>query len=50
MGAGRGWQQRGLCRHAARSAGPDPWAWLRAVGVEGHVGEGWHQDVGTAGG
>lgn len=47
--AGRGWRQHDLCQHAAHSAGP-VWAWLRAVGVEGGVGGGWHQDVGTAGG
>lgn len=46
VGAGQGWQQRGLCLHAAHSAGPEPWAWPRAVGVEGDVGGG--RDVGTA--
>lgn len=49
VGAGRGWKQRGLCRHAAHSAGPELWVWQRAVGVEGDVGGGWHQDVGIAG-
>lgn len=48
VGAERGWQQRGLCLHAVHSAEFEPWVWLRAVGVEGDVGGGWHQDVGTA--
>lgn len=50
VGAGRGWRQRGLCQHAAHSAGPELWAWPRAVGVEGDVGGGWHHGVDTAGG